>query len=500
MNSRTWIAAILCCIIWVGYIQWFGPKPTANKAIPPQAPPSKTSAPEMEAKVALPTVAKVADWVAVDNAVLTARKSPATGALSQVTLKKYTHGKNEQIELLDTQHFEGSLVPFLSTASDSLKKEVTVGERYLSKVKLVIDPTLFKGVTTLTLSIPLMAHDLVYDANTPLKSWEVLSYQSEKLTRKQLESLSEGEQVSQGSTTWIGIGNRYFTTLVVPRSSMNPDVVFIKDANKGGVLLRYPISIKEGAAPIEIAYDIYTGPKEALELAVVPSGKQIIDYGMFSFLAYPLLDILNIFYKFSHNYGIAIILLTILVRLLFYPLSVKSARSMKAMQKLQPQIQSLKERYKDDPQKFNTEQMALFKSHKVNPLGGCLPMLIQLPVFLALYAVLANSMELFHAPFFGWIQDLSSKDPYYVFPVLMGISMFVQQKMTPMAGMDPMQQKMMLFMPIIFSFIMINLPAGLTVYMFLSTVLGILQQLLINREHKPNSISTLVPASNTPKK
>ena len=133
-------------------------------------------------------------------------------------------------------------------------------------------------------------------------------------------------------------------------------------------------------------------------------------------------------------------------------------------------------------QKIVSEQMALFRTHKVNPAGGCLPMLVQLPVFIALYAVLGNSIELFHAPFFGWVQDLSSKDPFYIYPILMGLSMLAQQKMTPAAGMDATQQKVMLLMPVIFTFIMLNLPAGLRMYIFLSTILGVLQQMLINRE------------------
>jgi YidC/Oxa1 family membrane protein insertase len=154
-------------------------------------------------------------------------------------------------------------------------------------------------------------------------------------------------------------------------------------------------------------------------------------------------------------------------------------KSMKEMQKLQPKIAALKEKYKDDQKKLNEEQMALFKAHKVNPAGGCLPMLVQLPVFIALYAVLGNSIELFHAPFFGWIQDLSTKDPFYVYPVLMGLAMVLQQKMTPSSGVDPAQQKMMMFMPVIFTFMMINLPSGLTLYIFVSTLLGVAQQMAL---------------------
>ena len=166
---------------------------------------------------------------------------------------------------------------------------------------------------------------------------------------------------------------------------------------------------------------------------------------------------------------------------------------MKKMQKLQPQLKAMREKYKDDPQRMNQEQMAMFRAHKVNPMGGCLPMLVQLPVFFALYTLLSNSIELFQAPFFGWIQDLSDKDPYYIFPVLMGLAMLGQQKMTPTAGMDPMQAKMMMFMPIIFTFIMLNLPSGLTLYIFLSTLLGILQQWVINRE--PSSTVVASPSS-----
>ena len=162
---------------------------------------------------------------------------------------------------------------------------------------------------------------------------------------------------------------------------------------------------------------------------------------------------------------------------------------MKAMQKLQPQITALKEKYKDDLQRFNQEQMALFKTHKVNPMGGCFPMLLQLPVFIALYAVLGYSIELFHAPFFGWIQDLSAKDPWYILPVLMGASMFGQQKMTTTAMMDPVQQKMMYFMPVIMTVFMVKLPSGLTLYIFLSTLLGIIQQLVVNREGKQERLA-----------
>jgi YidC/Oxa1 family membrane protein insertase len=335
------------------------------------------------------------------------------------------------------------------------------------------------------LMIPVGAESVQYDAKIPLSSWEAVAYQNESVTRKNWEKIPSEPLVAQGNTGWVAFGNRYFATALINRSTINPDVVFSKSPLITGVYLRYPIVPKPGEDTVDYSVDIYSGPKDSAALSQVPGLKRLIDYGTFSFFAYPLLDLLRFFYRFVHNYGVAIILLTLVVRILFYPLSVKSFKSMRAMQKLQPQLTALKEKYKDDAQRFGQEQMALFKAHKVNPAGGCLPMLVQLPVFIALYAVLGNSIELFHAPFFGWIQDLSARDPFYIFPVLMGISMFLQQRMTPAAGMDPTQQKIMHLMPVVFSFIMFNLPSGLTIYIFLSTILGVLQQYINNRESVP---------------
>jgi YidC/Oxa1 family membrane protein insertase len=331
------------------------------------------------------------------------------------------------------------------------------------------------------LLVPVGAKNLPFSDTKPLEHWEAVAYQNGAVKRHNQNKLP-AEEILQGNTGWVAFGNRYFANAIVHQAGINPDVVFTQRADFQGVFLRYPLVAKAGEDQIETSLRLYVGPKEYSELSQVEGMKGLIDYGFFKIFAYPLLELLRFFYRIFHNYGIAIILLTLVVRALFYPLSLKSYRSMKSMQKLQPQIQALREKYKDDMGRFNQEQMALFKSHKVNPMGGCLPMLVQLPVFFALYTVLQNSIELFHAPFFGWIHDLSDKDPLYILPILMGISMFFQQKMTPAAGLDPMQAKMMLAMPVIFTFIMLNLPSGLTLYIFLSTLMGILQQLLINRE------------------
>jgi YidC/Oxa1 family membrane protein insertase len=204
-----------------------------------------------------------------------------------------------------------------------------------------------------------------------------------------------------------------------------------------------------------------------------------VDFGFFAILAVPTLRALQFVYRFIPNYGLAIILVTILIRLITFPLQYKSFKSMKKMQTIQPELAKIKEKYKDEPAKMQKETMDLFKKAGANPLSGCLPLLLQMPFFFAIYRVLYSSVELVGAPFYGWIHDLSIHDPFYVLPVLMALAMFAQQKMTPTTSMDPNQAKIMMFMPVIFAFIMKSLPAGLVLYIFVSTTVGILQQKLV---------------------
>jgi len=207
---------------------------------------------------------------------------------------------------------------------------------------------------------------------------------------------------------------------------------------------------------------------------------EIIDFGIFDFIARPLLFVLNFFYSFVGNYGIAIILLTVVIKIVFWPLTQKSYSSMKAMQTLQPEMQKIREKFKNDKERLNREIMELYKTKRVNPLGGCLPMLIQIPVFFALYKVLLGNIDLRHAPFALWITDLSAKDPYYITPIIMGGTMFLQQKMTP-STMDPTQAKIFMVMPIVFTFLFLNFPSGLVIYWLVNNILTILQQYLINK-------------------
>ena len=218
-----------------------------------------------------------------------------------------------------------------------------------------------------------------------------------------------------------------------------------------------------------------------------------VDFGIWGFFAVWILKGLQFFYKFFPNYGVSIILLTLVIRLITFPLQYKSFASMKKLQLIQPELTKIREKFKDDPMKLQKESMALFKTSGANPLGGCLPLLLQMPVFFAFYKVLYAAVELVDAPFYGWIHDLSNKDPYYVLPVLMTGSMFLQQKLTPNTVTDPVQQKMMMFMPLIFGFIMKDLPSGLSLYIFVSTLMGIAQQLLVFRS-MGNKTNTVVVA------
>lgn len=243
-------------------------------------------------------------------------------------------------------------------------------------------------------------------------------------------------------------------------------------------------------------YTLYFGPKKLKVLKTCGHDlAEAVNFGWFDFLAKPMLWMLNFLHQFLGNYGFSIILLTILIKMVFWPITQKGMKSMKNMQKLQPKIAKLKERFKDDPTKMNQEMMALYKTYKVNPLGGCLPMLIQIPFFFALYRVLMAAIELRHAPFMLWITDLSAPDrlmigfdiPYLhgipVLTLLMGASMYLQQKMTPTTA-DPSQAKIMQFLPIVFTFMFLNFASGLVLYWFVNNLLSILQQYLINRQVK----------------
>ena len=297
-----------------------------------------------------------------------------------------------------------------------------------------------------------------------------------KVVRKTLKKVA-GEKINASHLLWFAIDEKYFLTALIPKGS-GPYKIEV-ERRAGGVITARLISPPLSLAPGEtkaIDFTLFFGPKELKLLKSFQVGlEDSIDLGWLAFIAKPLLYILRFFYDFAGNYGLAIILLTVAIRIVFWPLNEKSFRSMQRMQKLQPLIARLKERYKDDKMRLNKEVMNLYKQYKVSPLGGCLPMLVQIPILYAMYVTLLYAIELRHAPFILWIKDLSAKDPTYITPIVMGGTMFLQQKMTPTTG-DPAQAKMMLFMPVIFTVFFLGFPSGLVLYWLVNNLLSIAQQ------------------------
>jgi YidC/Oxa1 family membrane protein insertase len=224
------------------------------------------------------------------------------------------------------------------------------------------------------------------------------------------------------------------------------------------------------------------GPKDEDLLKKLGVGaEKLIDFGWFTIIAKPLLWFLKLTNRITGNFGLDIIILSILIKIIFIPLTQISMKSMKEMQKVQPEMNRLKEQYKNDKAKLQQEIMLLYKRRKINPMSGCLPMVIQIPVFIALYNALQYTIEMRHAPFFLWIRDLAAKDPIYITPLIMGATMVLQQKMTPTAA-DPTQAKMFLLMPVMFTFLFLNFPSGLVIYWLVNNVLSIAHQYYLNKK------------------
>ncbi|MCX5890107.1 MAG: membrane protein insertase YidC [Deltaproteobacteria bacterium] len=291
-----------------------------------------------------------------------------------------------------------------------------------------------------------------------------------------------------GKIDWAGLDEGYFLTAMVPQAAPKT-LVRLQETPPGPMVasLRTPVESLPAGQAAQFSYALYFGPKDLKDLQ--PLGlEKTVNFGWFDFLGRPLLYVLKFFERYSLNYGWAIIILTFLIRIVFFYPNHKSYKSMKDMQKLQPKVAKLREKYKDDNETMNKELIALYKTFKVNPLAGCLPMVIQLPVFIALYNVLGYAIELRHASFIStvpftdivWLADLSTKDPLLITPIVMGATMFLQQKMTPSPG-DPTQAKMMMFLPLIFTFMFLNFASGLVIYWLVNNVLSIVQQHYTNK-------------------
>jgi YidC/Oxa1 family membrane protein insertase len=316
------------------------------------------------------------------------------------------------------------------------------------------------------------------------------------LKNTQPAKLQQQSVVDQGLVRWTAISEKYFMATVIPQNQNARSQVGITSSS---------IFMRVSAPQQASGFVVYAGPKDLDILEQFDSYKLVrgIDLGFFSFLAQPLLRLLHFFESFLHNYGLAIILLTLVIKMCFLPLTRASIRSMQAMQELQPEMKALRERIKDATQ-LNQEVMALYKKKGVNPVGGCLPILVQIPVFFGLYSALLHSFELRHAPFALWIKDLSAPENLHLFGIrfplmilLMGGSMIFQQWTTPTAGMDPAQAKMMKFMPVIFTamFIVFPMPSGLVLYWLINNIISITQQLYLRGHRKADPFTATLAVS-----
>jgi len=556
MEKRALLAIVLSMLVFLAYQMFFAPDektkrttktpateqtaqgvPGAEQQKTPSAPTAAPSAPAVKpAPASQPSPAHPARDVVVETPLYTAVFTETGGRLKSLGLKQYR-------ETIDTNSPPKELVrihqvddlPLAFNFVNHPVAALSLAQYATDQTSLVVDPADPSKKLTFTYQVPgwlritreyqfypntyfmdltIRVANLGNQAwsdqpaisliNVPFSPLDSGGYNfngpallvNDKLEEIESKKIKEGKQFP-GPIDWIAYTNQHFTMAVVPEGLI-PNVAQLKMLNAATEMVETtfvgPALRLEPGTQQELQFKVYAGPKELHDLKLA-HGKleKAIDFGWFDVIAQPLLLCLKFFYGYIHNYGIAIILLTILIKLLFWPLTNKSFTSMQAMKKLQPMMQKIREKYKDDPQRMNQEIMQLYRTQKVNPFGGCLPMVLQIPVFFALYKVLGSSIAMRHAPFMLWINDLSAPDrlpigfhiPYLgglpVLTLFMGVTMFVQQKMTPMTG-DPRQEKLMLLMPIVFTFMFVNFPSGLTLYWFVNNILSIGQQYLLNKK------------------
>jgi YidC/Oxa1 family membrane protein insertase len=281
---------------------------------------------------------------------------------------------------------------------------------------------------------------------------------------------------------WVGLLQHYFVSAWIPKDGLAREFYTEKlNEHMYRIGSKSTLSTIAPGASLTVPARLFSGPQTKHDLVeTAPGLEYTVDYGWLKMVASPLFWVLSLIHSLVHNWGVAIILLTLLIKAAFYPLSAKSYRSMAQMRELAPRLESMKQKFGDDRQKMQMAMMELYKTEKINPMSGCLPILIQIPVFISLYWMLLGSIELRHAPFFGWIQDLSAVDPYYILPIIMGISMIIQTKLNPKPT-DPIQAKVMTWMPVIFSVFFFFFPAGLVLYWVVNNVISIWQQWYVNK-------------------
>jgi len=557
MEKRVLLAIVLCLMVLVLWEKFFVPKrvpppptatPEVEKTTPSRAKPETaqqsqlpvSQTPPPSPPILPPQVSHTGKEVVVETPLYRAVFTETGARLKSFVLKKFreTIKKNSPgKELVKTSKIEELPLPFnfLNNPVAALNLAPYVADQTSLKVSSgETKPLTFRyeapGWLRITRECVFYGDKYLIDLNIRVKNlssqaWEnspTLSlinlpisssggsrysfqgpalYSNNKLEEVRFKKI-KGEMEVPGPIDWLAYTSQYFTMAVVPIDLVpNHAQLEALDTTREMVestLIGPKITLQPGAEQ-EFRYKLYMGPKEESDLSAAdPNLKKVINYGWFDVIAQPLLKCLEFSHRFTHNYGVDIILLTILIKILFWPLTHKSYVSMRQMKKLQPKMQQIREKYKDDKEKMNQEIMQMYRTYKVNPVGGCLPMLLQIPVFFALYRVLYSALAIRHAPFMLWINDLSAPDrlplgfkiPIHywnldqglpVLTILMGISMFFQQKMSPTTG-DPRQEKMMMMMPVVFTVFFVNFPSGLVLYWLVNNILSIGQQYYINKK------------------
>ena len=343
---------------------------------------------------------------------------------------------------------------------------------------------------------PSLYLQLQHDGNKPATdSWFMPSFgigptmwtpenKYQKLTFEDIEK-GKAEHPTKANDGWVAISQHFFVSAFIPSERAPRDIFTKKIAtNLYAVGTVQPLGLVAPGATVSNTARLYSGPQDEKHLETIAPGLELVkDYGMFAILSKPLFWIMDQIHQLLGNWGWTIIAFTILIKLAFFPLSAAGYRSMAKMRVVTPKMQAIRERYKSDPVKMQQATMELYKSEKINPLGGCLPILVQMPVFLALYYVLQASVEMRGAPWIGWITDLTQPDPWFILPVLYAVSMFITQKLSPQPA-DPMQAKMMLFMPLAFSVMFVFFPSGLVLYWVVNNLVSIAQQWVITKKYE----------------
>jgi YidC/Oxa1 family membrane protein insertase len=518
MDKRTLIAVVLALVVLIGS-QYFlphtppqQPAPTPQTSEPPAGPAKKAPLPTAVSPVA-EEPSRAAKEVTVDTGVYVATLTSKGGTIKRFDLKTYKE-KEVPVSLLKPQEMFSALGLGTKDDFDLSKADFTVRGTDVSLKNAETGVIIFEYATpqlsirrTYTFYGNRYKFDLKDEVNGVPEYWITLGSDFgifdtkdssaqhigpvvlKDTDRIEMDAKSLAEpKVYRDGLRWIAQEDKYFFASIVPSGQ----VVEAKAWKVQDTPL-LALKMKSG----ENNFLVYAGPKDYDSLQTLKVGlEHIIDFGFFSILSRPLFWILKFFYNFLGNYGWAIVLLTIVVRVPFIPLLNKSQKSMRKMQEIQPKIAELREKYKKDPQKLQKETMEMYKKHKVNPVGGCLPMLLQIPVFFALYKVLMVAIELRGAPFMLWLTDLSGPDTLFghipawfpllggfavgPLPLAMGITMVIQQKMTP-TSLDPKQNKMMMMMPVVFTFMFLNFASGLVLYWLVNNVLSIIQQFFTNR-------------------